>query len=193
MASNLTPASILIRLKHQKEEAIKNFRNTSFVTIYEDKKDPFSVLVDINFPVYVIKSGKIHLEKNGIKGIRIKYTTDYPEQRPTTTSPVVIASVHCWSFKKICCYTNYNPDTHTLTKEIEHIINVCSNNPKYINYHSMTDQSLHEITDIVNFKIPKLMKIEEWTKLGIAKGFLPTIKYDPSTEKTPVRRKMSKT
>lgn len=178
----MTPAAILLRIKHQKEEAIKHFKGNPYVTIHDysssaskEKSDPFTVWIDVNFPVYILNGDNPELKKDGIKDICIKYSTGYPENRPFVSSPVNVASVHCWSDRHLCCYTNYNPQTHSLILEINSIITLCANCPETINYHSMTDQGW----------------LEGWIKTALGNKAIPTISKNDLIKFYPVstRRK----
>ena len=164
----MTAKAVLLRLKEQKKAAREYFNGNPYITIHDytnsssaAKRDPFSVWVDLNYPVYVLKNGTPVYEPYGVKDIRIKYSTGYPEVRPEIILPVEIASIHVWNSKKACLHAVYNPATHNLLKELINLMSLASNCPESIYYKSPT---------------PDHRWLEDWTRTSLRTGVLPTVK-----------------
>ena len=174
----MTPNAILARIKQQKKDAVERFKNNKYVTIHDysgnsntNKCDPFSVWVDLNFPIYVERNGKPILV-DGMKDIRIKYSTGYPETRPTVYVPENIVSVHCWGDRTLCLHTKYSPESNTLIQELEKLMCLAANCPESINYNSMCRPMAH---------------YKAWTEENLKNGNLPTIKKSVLLPQVPTR------
>lgn len=164
----LTSKALLLRLNTMRAEAVKEFASNPYVTIHDyskstsaEKKNPFTVWIDLNYPVYVLENNKPVL-RQGIKNICIKFNTGYPEQRPSVILPVSIASIHTWNNNTACTHTAYNPITHNLVKEISNIMTLAANCPEGINYNSPTPD--HEW-------------LADWTQESLKNCTLPTVPY----------------
>lgn len=176
----MTPLAIQSRIRQDKIDANKRFKNNKYITIHDytdhsdkEKKDPFSVWVDLNYPVYVERNGK-PLLVDGMKDIRIKYSTGYPNTRPIVYVPENIASVHCWGDKTLCLHTTYIPEEHTLIQEIENLMCLAANCPESINYKSMCRPMMH---------------YKEWTEKGLSEGSLPTVEKSVLLPNVSVRKR----
>lgn len=165
----LTQQALLKRIATFRKDAVAHFASNPYVTIHDyskssspEKKNPFTVWIDLNYPVYVLKGGKPVLQQ-GVKDICIKFKTTYPDERPAVILPVDIASVHTWNSKTACTHSVYNPDTHNLIKEISNLMRLAANCPEGINYNSMT---------------PDHSWLCEWTQKSLQNHTLPTVPYD---------------
>ena len=163
----MTQQALLLRINQHKLEAMRYFANNPYVTIHNNTKgDPFTVWIDLNFPVYVVRNGKI-LKVNGIKDISIQYPSSYPEQRPVVRcNSELICSIHSWSDHRFCLHAKYIASEHNLIKEICHILGLAANCPETINYSSPT---------------PDMRSYVEWTKTSLSKGIIPTVPYKQLT------------
>ena len=175
----LTSKALLLRLNTMRAAAVKEFASNPYITIHDysrsssaEKKNPFSVWIDLNYPVYILENNKPVLRQGGIKDICIKFNTGYPEQRPSVILPVSIASIHTWNNNTACTHTQYNPQTHNLVKEISNIMTLASNCPEGVNYKSPT---------------PDHKWLAEWTQKSLQNGTLPTVPY---TQLLAVNRKV---
>ena len=179
----MTPKAVLLRLAQQKKDAYEYFKNNPYVKIHDysrssdpSKNDPYSVFIDLVFPTYILKSKKLVYEPNGIKDIRIQYSTAYPKFRPKVTFPVEIASIHGWNGNTVCAHTLYNPESHNLVKEICNIMTLAANCPEGINYDSPT---------------PDHRWLTKWTKESLENGTLPTVPYQKLFQiRTSTRRRV---
>ena len=165
----MTAKCVLLRLAEQKKGALEFFKNNPYVTIHDysqssdtAKRDPYSVWIDLNYPTYVLKHRKPVYEPNGVKNIRIQFSTSYPAIRPTVTFPVELASIHAWNGNTICAHSVYNAANHTLVSEICNIMTLAANCPEGINYDSPT---------------PDHKWLAKWTKESLRTGTLPTVEY----------------
>lgn len=165
----LTAKALLLRIAAMKAEAIKSFASNPYVTIHDyshsslpDKNNPFSVWIDVNYPVYVLENNTPVLRPEGVKDICIKFCTGYPEERPLVIMPVSIASIHTWNNKVACTHAKYIPELHNLAMEISNIMKLCANCPEGLNYGSPT---------------PDHRWLTEWTKKSLEAHILPTVSY----------------
>lgn len=174
----LTAKAVLLRLNEQKREALQFFENNRYITIhsygispYVTNNDPYTVWVDLNFPVYKLVGGKPVLDPNGVKNVFIKYSPCYPEVRPEVYLPVNLASIHSWEslrkvgntdYFKACLHSVYNPDTHNLIKEITNLMALAANCPEAINERSPT---------------PDHLWLKNWTEKSLRAGLIPTVPY----------------
>lgn len=164
-----TSKALLLRINEMKREANVYFASNPYVTIHDysrsssaEKKNPFTVWVDLNYPVYVLKEGKPVLQQ-GVKDICIKFKTTYPDERPSVILPVAIASIHTWDNNTACTHSAYNPATHNLVKEIANVMTLAANCPEGINYDSPT---------------PDHRWLADWTRKSLKNHILPTVPYD---------------
>ncbi len=166
----MTPEALLLRINQHKYEAVKYFANNPYVTIHSNttysgdvfKNDPYTVWVDLNFPVWVIRGGK-PVKVDGIKDISIHYPMNYPKERPSISCySELICSIHAWKNHKLCLHARYNPAEHNLIKEICHVLGLAANCPETIDYTSTT---------------PDMRSYATWTKEGLKKGIIPTVPY----------------
>lgn len=170
----MTPQALLLRINHQKSEAIKYFANNPYITIHNHtgnpgdklKNDPFTVWVDLNFPVWVIRNGK-PVKIDGIKDISIHYPVNYPVERPSVTCySELICSIHAWKNHRLCLHARYLPVEHNLIKEICNLAALAANCPETICYSSPT---------------PDMRSYIGWTKESLEKGIIPTVPYKQLT------------
>lgn len=162
----MTPMAVLSRINQFRVDANNRFRGNKYITIHDyrnsadqKKRDPYSVWVDLNFSIYVDRNGKPVLV-DGMRDIRIQFSPEYPQKRPTVTCPENIASVHCWGNHTLCTHTSYDPDTHTLIQELENLMCLAANCPESINYNSMCRPMKH---------------YRDWTERLLKSGQLPTV------------------
>lgn len=165
----MTAKAVILRLNEQKKEAMKYFENNRYITIHDYsnstnpvKRDPFTVWVDLNYPVYAVKNGAAVYLPGGVKDVKIRYSTGYPNVRPEVVFPVEIASIHVWNNKKACLHAVYFSGTHNLVKELINLMSLAANCPESIYYQSPT---------------PDHRWLEEWTKTSLRSGQLPTVPY----------------
>lgn len=164
----MTAKALLMRINEMKRVAMAEYASNPYVTIHDysrsesaEKRNPYSLWIDLNYPVYVLKDGKPVLQQ-GIKDVCILFKTTYPDERPTIKFPVSVASIHMWNNNYACTHTVYNPQTHNLTKEIANIMTLAANCPEGINYLSPTSDHKWLI---------------DWTKESLRSGVLPTVPY----------------
>lgn len=166
----LTYKALLLRIDAMKKAAIEEFANNPYVTIHDyrnspsaEKRNPLTVWIDLNFPVYVLNGKTPVLKRDGISDICIKFDTGYPENRPRVTLPTDIASVHTWNNRTACTHAQYSAREHNLAKEISSIMTLAANCDEAVNFKSMTQDHSY---------------LAEWTKKSLEKGILPTVSYE---------------
>lgn len=172
----LTYKALLLRIDAMKKAAIEEFANNHYVTIHDyrnspsaEKRNPLTVWIDLNFPVYVLNGKTPVLKRDGIRDICIKFDSGYPENRPRVTLPADIASVHTWNTRTACTHSHYSAREHNLVKEISSIMTLAANCPEGINFHSMTQDHSY---------------LKEWTEKSLEKGILPTVSYKTLFDRT---------
>ena len=173
----MTETALKLKIREQRREAESYFASNRYITIHaESGYDPFTVWVDLNYPIYVIRNGKPFLLENGIKNISITFPRNYPEIRPSVRcNSEQICSIHAWGNNSLCLHTDYFPNEHNLIKEICNLMALAANCPETINYGSPT---------------PDMKSYIPWTKEALRLGIIPTVSYkrlvSPSPD--PIRR-----
>ena len=177
--------AVLLRLSAMRAAAVKEFASNPYVTIHDysnsssvEKSDPFTVWIDLNYPVYVLEDNNPVLKQDGIKDICIKFNTDYPAQRPKVILPVNIASIHTWSNNTASFHTMYNPQTYNIVKEISNVMTLAANCPEVVNFSSPN---------------PDHRWLIQWTQESLKNKTLPTVPYEQLVAANrKVRRSMPK-